>query len=946
MATYPHMSDTEFPDVNGVDVWKLKNDFPFEEFDSVQMKITICSVPWDVGLIHVGNAQIGGLGNVVDFGSEQARDSWFENLADKYTFTTEYRAFHMQGKGGAVDGTIKLPIPYDVLARYNYAVVEYEPMPVNLEGYGVSKWFYFIRESFMKAANTSEVELILDAWQTFIYDLAIPYMMLERGHAPMAALSAEQFLANPIGNTRYVAGDDVTFDDAPSVLKSENEIVFNDGENIYACIVLDSAITGTWGEYRNTWRMPSGSRFTNQGVPNYSCVCIDADRFNDFILDVDYSFPQFKRAVKAVFFASDKMITLGNELEFAGYTFHYASANYQTHDLLDLDKASFGYDSKYADIAKLYTYPYAHIEIMDERGEVSIIRVEDTTGKLDVVSSLSTVYPFINLTANVTGIGGAGVRSVYFKHLGGRAMRYGGRWQTVALDWEVPTFAVVQSNNITYDYATHYDRVQARNDADTAKAIANRDAATAKTNADKSARAAHDNAVDSANTGYTNAEAGANTGYTNAAASASNEKTNADATAATIKGNADRSAANAWDNAYELADMEQTNSNNDAALVTNNATADTTAITADALDSNTYNAESTRLGNAFNLRSTNIANDLTTDLMSISTAAERESAGIAAIGGAVGAALSLSPSAAVQTAVAYMQAGVSIHASQAEANKQTSTNSTQNASTALNNSFMLVEADRRTNAKRDIDNQRIMTQANNTAATTRSNAANTNSTSKTVADNSKAAANANALDTYNNDVLTVNPNNYNTAVNNADRTRDTQIGNADRTRDTAIGNADRTYLAQAGQGGINELTKSTADQNALDAYNNALAAIENSVKQAALEPANTFGTIANGETATTRPMAVFAQVVTQNEGAIAAAGDEMLRFGYHCNLNWRFDGWQKMKYFTYWKVADMWIDDFRLPDAYADRIRFTLMGGVCVWRSPDIIGKVSIYDNI
>lgn len=924
MANYPHMSDTEFPNVAGVDVWKMKNDFPFEEFDSVQMKITVCAVPWDVGLIHVGNAQIGGLGNVVDFGSEQARDAWFENLADKYTFRTEYRAFHMQGKGGAVDGTIKLPIPYDVLARYNYAIVEYEPMPVNLEGYGVNKWFYFIRETFMKAANTSEVELILDAWQTFIYGLSIPYLMLERGHAPMAALSAEQFLANPIQNTRYVAGDDVTFDDAPSVLKSDNEIVFNDGDNIYACIVLDSAITGTWGEYRNTWRMPTGSRFTNQGVPNYACVCIDADRFNDFILDVDYAFPQFKQAVKAVFFASDKMVTLGDALEFAGYTFHYASANYQTHDLINLQKSSFGYDAKYANIAKLYTFPYAHIEIMDEHGEVSIIRVEDTTGKLDVVSSLSTVYPFINLTANVTGIGGAGVRSVYFKHLGGRAMRYGGRWQTVVLDWEVPTFAVVQSNNITYDYATHFDRVQARNDADTAKAIANRNAATAKTNADKSAKAAHDNAVDSANTGYTNAQK-----------SAANEKTNADATARTIKGNADRSAANAWTNAYELAGMEQANSYNDASLVTNNATADTTAITADAANSNTYNAESTRLGNAFNLRSTNIANDLTTDLVSISTEAERESAGIAAIGGAVGAALSLSPSAAVQTATNYMQAGVSIHASQSEAAAQTSTNSLQNSSTALNNALVMAMADLRTNQKRDTDNTRITTQANNTAATTRANADNTYGSSTTVADNSKAAANSNALDTYNNDVQTVNPNNYTTAENNADRTRDTQIANADR-----------TYLAQAGEGGINELTKSTADQNALAAYNNALAAIDNGIKQAALEPANTFGTIANGETATTRPMAVFAQVVTQNDGAIAAAGDEMLRFGYHCNLNWRFDGWQKMKYFTYWKVADMWIDDFRLPDAYADRIRFTLMGGVNVWRSPDIIGKVSIYDNL
>ena len=898
MANYPHMSDTSFPDVNQVDVWKLKNDFPFEEFDSVQMKITVCAVPWDVGLIHVGNAQIGGLGNVVDFGSERARDSWFENLTDKYTFNTEYRAFHMQGKGGAVDGTIKLPIPYDVLARYNYAIVEYEPMPVNLEGYGVNKWFYFIRESFMKAANTSEVELILDAWQTFIYGISIPYLMLERGHAPMAALSAEQFLANPIQNTRYVAGDDVTFDDAPSVLKSENEIVFNDGDNVYACIVLDSAITGTWGEYRNTWRMPTGSRFTNQGVPNYSCVCIDADRFNDFIIDVDYSFPQFKQAVKAVFFASDKMVTLGNALEFAGYTFHYASANYQTHDLLDLTKASFGYDSKYANIAKLYTYPYAHIEIMDEHGEVSIIRVEDTTGKLDVVSSLSTVYPFINLTANVTGIGGAGVRSVYFKHLGGRAMRYGGRWQTVALDWEVPTFAVVQSNNITYDYATHFDRVQARNDADTAKAVANRNAATAKTNADAQALAAKQNADNSA----------------------ANEKTNADNTARTIKTNANNSSANAETNAYLLADMEKANSDADGDLTTSNAALETAANTSINTAGKSYNSKSNNISNATNGRSTTLANSLTGVLTGISTDAQRESAGIAAVGGVVGAVLSLSPSGLADTATSYLQAGVSIHASEAEAGAQQRNNSAAYQVSETNANAMTNAANNRMDGENSATNSKITGQANNTSATIKSNATRTQTASKTAATNSKNTANTNAANTYNNDIA-VNVNN----------------------KTTANENALRTYNAALG---VNALAKSTADDNSLAAYNNALAAIANGIKQAALEPANTFGTIANGETATTRPMAVFAQVVTQNDGAIAAAGDEMLRFGYHCNLNWRFDGWQKMKYFTYWKVADMWIGDFRLPDAYADRIRFTLLGGVNVWRSPDIIGKVSIYDNL
>ena len=85
--SFPHMSDEDsFPYVDQVDVWKFKNDFDYSQFDNVQMIVTVCSVPWDVGLIHVGNAQIGGLGNVVAFESERERDEYISNIKDKHVF--------------------------------------------------------------------------------------------------------------------------------------------------------------------------------------------------------------------------------------------------------------------------------------------------------------------------------------------------------------------------------------------------------------------------------------------------------------------------------------------------------------------------------------------------------------------------------------------------------------------------------------------------------------------------------------------------------------------------------------------------------------------------------------------------------------------------------------------------------------------------------------------
>lgn len=988
MDKFPHMDDTEFPYVDQVDVWKFKNDFDYKKFADVQMRITVCAVPWDVGLIHVGNAQIGGLGNVVDFGSEEARDAWFSSIEDKHIFETEYRKFHMEGKSGSVDGTIRVPIPYDVIARYNYAIVEYTPLPVNLEGTGVRKWFYFIRESKMVASSTTEVELILDAWMTFVQsgEFRVSYMMLERGHAPLASLSADEYLTNPMEHTRYVTGDDVNYDDNPSIVRSESEIVFNDGESVYACMVMDSILAGDWGTYRESWRMPATHRQAVQGVPNYDCYALPAEQINDFLLNVDAHAPQLKQSIKAIFFATEKTVNLGEAVSFMGLTFYYVNATQQQRNLLTLDKESFGYDARYADIAKLYTWPYAHIEIMDELGDTSIVRVEDTTGTLDVASSLSIVFPFINLTAHVLGVGGASRRNITFRNIGGRNFRYGGKWQDTVKNWNIPTFAAVQSNDVTYDYSTYYDRVQMENDADTAKLNAYASALTAQANADDSALVAKLNANASAANAKTNADARDTTSKANNDASAANAKTNADASATTAKTNADNSAANTKTNADSAALVSKTNADNSADTAHtnaylqsdasyNNSVADADTINAnaalDVLANNAnratiaeYNSLATQTSTATTNRNTIIANDLTNDLMVVETAAQQESASISAIGSAVGGILSLSPISGASNAIqTTLQAAVSIHAAEAEAALQMASNSSNATSSNITANTNALNATARAGEENSTENSRITAQAANTASTAIANATRTRNANKTAADNTKATDNTNAANTYGADTVInannknvantnaantyatdtgINANNKNTANANAQRTYDTEIAANARDKDTSDANAQRTYDNAVT---VNQRTKDTAYSNATHVYENALDKIDNLVRQAKLEPTNTFGDISNAETATTRPLAMFAQVVTQNDGAIASAGDEMLRFGYHCNMAWEFDGWQLMKNFTYWKVSDLWIDDFRLPDAYADRIRFTLMGGVCVWRSPDIIGKTSIYDN-
>ena len=69
MAVFPHMNDTEFPNVQNVNVYKYENELDYSRYDYTQMKLCLCDVPWDMGEAHVGARTISGIGNVVYFGN-------------------------------------------------------------------------------------------------------------------------------------------------------------------------------------------------------------------------------------------------------------------------------------------------------------------------------------------------------------------------------------------------------------------------------------------------------------------------------------------------------------------------------------------------------------------------------------------------------------------------------------------------------------------------------------------------------------------------------------------------------------------------------------------------------------------------------------------------------------------------------------------------------------
>ena len=780
MARFPHIGQSgDFPGVSNVDVWKYDNDMDYSRFDTEQMQITVCAVPWDLGEAHVGQRVIEGVGNVVDFGSESARDAWFDALeegAECRRFQTKYRRFHSTD-------VIQVPIPATSLGEFNYIEVKYYPEPGigneldNTSSDPIERWYYFVRKINRRASNTSECEIMLDTWQTCLYRIEIPYMFLQRGHWAVANSDVGAYLSNPANNSEYLLTPDVSFGEISRVTKT-GKAVFND--DVMACFATtgDVGASATWGSIGSAdWQTPASYNALIQGATGPSAFCIEPENLRSFLNNIESTYPQFAQTVQGDFFAPRKLLSLGSSFQFFGVTAYILNPQRANIDLLELTKTAFGYGEDYADLAKLYTYPYAAIDLYTEAGDTVRVNIEDTTGTLSITAALQATYPWITIDAHYNGLGGSGgAGSITFYNAQQHAMSYGGMWYQKLMRWDVPVYGVVQSAG-TANFSTYWDRQQ------TLTAAAN----------------AQDSEEASANLTATNAAVQAS------ANSAINARSNEAATTDSWLGSQLNIALQAWNAGYTL---------------------ETTAA----------EIESEQLQAAVGAAAGVVG----------SVASGAMSGGpIGAVGGLISGAISGGASMA-NTAIAA-------NLSQTKADATVKNSQEQVSETNTNNTDK-------------VDNQ--------TSANT-DNTATTNNAATTVASNSAAVG---------------------------------------------VANAARGYATQS-------------------------SAVANQQKQAKLGAPNLYGSPANGQTATTRPMAAFASIVTQSPAAIAQAGDAFLRYGYRLERAIDFDGFNVMPKFSFWQCSDMWLRSSTVPDAYLDQIRMLLFGGVTVWRNPDDIGNTAITDN-
>lgn len=88
------------------------------------------------------------------------------------------------------------------------------------------------------------------------------------------------------------------------------------------------------------------------------------------------------------------------------------------------------------------------------------------------------------------------------------------------------------------------------------------------------------------------------------------------------------------------------------------------------------------------------------------------------------------------------------------------------------------------------------------------------------------------------------------------------------------------------------------------------------------------------------------KIVTEDNGAIAAAGDYMLRYGIASNKLYNRPSLTPCKHYTYWQTADIWTICPLAQNEQLQTLRDIFSSGVTIWNRPEEVGGDFTHDNL
>lgn len=589
---FPHLENaTEFPGNSGNPYGQYPNEFQYDRW-GVGTKITVCRVPWDLNK------------NVVDWQTDEAILEYFHGLDSSSSFKLDSEM------NREPDGSIRLPIPISNIKKYNYLFVEYKT-PTSTEqpldyAAGERQAFigFFMRDFRYVAPSTTEAQLDTDWWTTSITSLSVQNLMLERGHAPMAAVDVDTYLADPIHNNRYLLTQDVSFAEPSITTASQFESWMATTEPLMVLAVSSSLqqvqamlapkdLTGKntaptfskeaarWGrEYKvsgYSWagvspykdaEVKSTTWSTSTGLPSgVTMVAVKVKQAKAFLDYVQSNSPELFSVIETCFLIPGSLVASTEAGTYGGVQLYELKPLEQLPPVpVTLEKEDFGYPSEYAKIAKLYTYPYAGLTFSDNNGRSVDVRIEYTSS-VQIHRRVSLAYPYLRAQAFLSGVNGSGSTSYEWVDAAGihkTGSMPQAEWTDTLLEYEIPTYALTQTSYSQYLLQNSNTAEQERLKELQAYHNAARSLNQGTENTKDAADTSHDNGIRSNDTGLANGTRSNETSLANTLASNATANSNTLASNATSYNNSVASANTALGNANRSADASRqaiTNSN-------------------------------------------------------------------------------------------------------------------------------------------------------------------------------------------------------------------------------------------------------------------------------------------------------------------------------------------------------------------------------------------------
>ncbi len=358
--------------------------------------ISLCQVPWNSDYR-----------DIVKFANDAAlQDYLASNAAQPIKLNRMTYA--------RVGEPIRINLPFNAVYKYNYIKVTNPAQPITATYYDGNPqtmgdtgraYYYFITDVKYLAPNTTEVQIQLDVWQTFGFDVTFGNCFIERGHIGIAN---ELAFANN-GRDYLTIPEGMDIGDEYSIYQSYvTDVNVEGAEASPACWVMmgiGADITKDPGTVdAPKLKMASGSRV--EGLPQ-GCDIIFFKSINDFT-NTMIAFAntpwvtetiQFIMAIPPVYGADTYMHEIDvHGVELASVKSYRLTGTYEpNYDSVVKENwrndATANLPERYRHLTKFLTYPYTIVEMTTYSGQPLILKPELMPGSDIEVTTIQHVSP-------------------------------------------------------------------------------------------------------------------------------------------------------------------------------------------------------------------------------------------------------------------------------------------------------------------------------------------------------------------------------------------------------------------------------------------------------------------------------------------------------------------------------------------------------------------------